>query len=89
MTKLELHEVLDDENKKITVEEFRDIIYRLKEDCFKELYKLKVDSIKAQWYYGEVNAFFIALDLSEHIKENDEFEKNIITYNVIDCTNNN
>lgn len=69
MTKEELHKILDDENKKISFKEYRDILYKLKEDCFEELYKLKVENSKTQFYYGEINAFFIALDLSEHIIE--------------------
>ena len=70
MTKEELHKILDDENKKITVKEFQDILYRLKEDCFEQVYKLKdCSDIRVQYYNGEINAFYLALDLSEHIKE--------------------
>ena len=72
MTNAELHEILDDENKKISLKEYRDILFKLKEDCFEQIYKLKVDNFKAQFYYGEVNAFYIALDLSEHISGDKE-----------------
>lgn len=71
MTKEELHKILDDDSKKISLSEFREILYRMKADCIQEIYNLKEDSInpKAQFYYGEINAFYLALDLSEHIKE--------------------
>lgn len=67
MNKEELHKILDDENKKISLKEFREILYKLKEDCFDEIHKLDVTNPRAQFYYGETNAFFIVLDLSEHI----------------------
>lgn len=70
MTNAELHEILDDENKKISLKEFRDILWQLKEDCFDEINVKKVSD--QQFYYGEVNAFYIALDLSEHISGDKE-----------------
>ena len=72
MTKEELHKILDDENKKITVKEFQDILYRLKKDCFEQINVLDNLDPKTQWYYGEVNAFYLALDLSEHIRDDKE-----------------
>ena len=69
MTKEELHKILDDENKKITLSEFREMLYRMKEDCFEQINVLDNLDPKTQWYYGEINAFYLALDLSEHIKE--------------------
>ena len=71
MTKEELHKILDDDNKKISLSEFRDILYVLKRDCFCEsgLVSATQDKYKMGFYDGEINAFYLALDLSEHIKE--------------------
>lgn len=69
MTPAELHEILDDENKKITLKEFREILYQLKNDCFEELSKQVLLPYNQGFYNGEINAFYIALDLSEHIEE--------------------
>lgn len=33
MTTSELHEILDDENKKISLKEFREILFQLENDC--------------------------------------------------------
>ena len=72
MTQTELHQILDDENKKITLKEYMEILYQLKWDTVdfatKEDFK-NGTSNKYYWYQGETNAFQIALDLSEHIKE--------------------
>ena len=67
MTNGELHDILDDDNKKISLKEFRNILYELIDDCTRETI-----SGNLQYYQGEINAFYIALDLSEHIKESDE-----------------
>lgn len=67
MTNGELQHFLDDENKKISMKEFRNILYELIDDCTREATK---DNLS--FYNGEIKAFYIALDLSEHIKE--EFE---------------
>jgi hypothetical protein len=72
MTNGELHDILDDANKKISLKEFRDILWQLKEDCFNEVHKLGVTNNNTHFYQGEINAFYIALDLSEHIEESDE-----------------
>lgn len=72
MTNGELHDILDDENKKISLKEFRDILWKLKEDSLHEAYKLSyLMHPTAKYYCGEVNAFYIALDLSEHIEDED------------------
>ena len=73
MTNGELHDILDDENKKISLKEFRNIIYDLKRDCDREAYLASAarDIYKMGFYAGEQNAFYIALDLSEHIEESD------------------
>lgn len=66
MTNGELHEILDDDNKKISMKEFRNILYELIDDCTRE-----ATNGNLSFYNGEINAFYIALDLSEHIKENE------------------
>ena len=65
MTNGELHDILDDENKKISLKEFRNILYELINDCTREAIN------NLSFYQGEINAFYIALDLSEHIEESD------------------
>lgn len=62
MTKEELHKILDDDSKKISLSEFREIIFEMIDDCTREA---SGDSL--QYYQGEINAFYLALDLSEHI----------------------
>lgn len=70
MTSAELHEILDDENKKITLKEFRDILSDLKaESLIKRLKNLDNKKGEYEILYGEGSAYQIALDLSEHIGE--------------------
>lgn len=72
MTITELHKILDNENRKITLKEYQEILYQLKWDVQDEIYKLTEEYVthpKLKWYNGEMNGFQIALDLSEHIKE--------------------
>lgn len=70
MTTAELHEILDDENRKITLKEYQEILFELKWDAIEKASKVPVGQISAfQWYNGEMNGFQLALDLSEHIKE--------------------
>lgn len=81
MTYKELHEILDNKDKKLTKEELQSVIYKLKSDTLAESQKY-IDSITKNdkqgisqygFYMGESNAFQIALDLLEHlyIKEGD------------------
>lgn len=73
-TTTELHQILDDENKKITLKEYQEILFDLKWDTIEKASKVPVGQISAfQWYNGEMNGFQLALSLSEHIneKEND------------------
>jgi hypothetical protein len=75
MTAAELHEILDDENRKLTADELKEVIYQLKQDTFEEYGEaLEVENLHiSQYYCGETNAFQICLDLLEHLKgENDE-----------------
>lgn len=70
MTTAELHEILDDENRKLTADELKEVVYQLKQDCNDEYHKqiMMDDYEKAQFYSGETNAFHICLDLLEHLK---------------------
>ena len=69
MTVYELHEILDDESRKITQSELKQIIYELKLDANNESYEqLNSNCIsKYEFYVGEMNAFMICLDLLEHL----------------------
>lgn len=81
MTFEELHEILDNENKKLSIEELKEVIYELKQDCCKndmivtdnysqgKCYKETYIS-DSRYYTGEQNAFQIVLDLLEHFDEN-------------------
>lgn len=76
MTFTDLHKILDDENRKLSLDELKQVIYELKQDCFEEQATL-LDTFSTNWsdpkyidkyafYKGEHNAFQIALDLLEH-----------------------
>ena len=39
MTTAELHEILDDENRKLTADELKEVVYQLKQDCWEEYHK--------------------------------------------------
>lgn len=70
MTFQELHEILDNEHRKLSKKELEQVIYELKQDCFNELYGDEMLSIEQNRYYmGESNAFQICLDLLEHLDE--------------------
>ena len=82
MTREELHKILDDDNKKISLKEFQEILYAMKRDCEGESYSSHTarDLYKAGYYAGEINAFYLALDLSEHIKDKKEdFKHKFVT----------
>lgn len=70
MTTAELHEILDDENRKLTAEGLKAVIYKLKQDTFNESNKIDIlDDIYGKAFYsGESNAFQICLDLLEHLE---------------------
>ena len=75
MTVEELHQILDDENKKITLKEYQEILYELNWDVQSEICKLTKEDIthpEIKWYNGEMNGFQLALSLSEHIKEKED-----------------
>lgn len=69
MTNAELHKILDDNDKKLSIKEFEKVIYELKEDCCYSSYKSTIssDTYHMGFYSGEVNAFYIVLDLLEHV----------------------
>ena len=69
MTVEELHSILDDSSKKITLPQFQEVIQALKNDVFHLMNDMEKPKNEREWYSGEHNAFQIVLDLSEHIKE--------------------
>lgn len=72
MTFSELHEILDNEDRKLSKAELEEIIYKLKQDCADEVYKRMLgtieEAIETEFYSGEQNAFQIVLDLLEHLE---------------------
>lgn len=71
MTTEELHEILDDSDRKLSIDEIKEIIYELKSDVQNEWYWYasggsREDRYKAGFYAGEQNAFYLVLDLLEH-----------------------
>lgn len=91
MTVAELHEILDNENKKISLKEYKEILFQLKWDVQNEICKLTKEDVthpKLKWYYGEMNGFQLALDLSEHINEEEMETFEVPDYdNFIFCGN--
>lgn len=76
MTTAELHKILGDENRKLSLDELKQVIYEMKQDAFNEFGKsLERKSLNRQdirnigFYDGEQNAFQIVLDLLEHLGE--------------------
>lgn len=72
MTTAELHNILDDKNKKISLKEYQDILYQLKNDTIalatREEVEKQEETKRCYWYQGETNGFQIALELSKHIE---------------------
>ena len=78
MTTAELHKILDDENRKLSLAELKQVIYEMKQDAFNEFGKaLETKTQNRQairnigFYDGEQNAFQICLDLLEHLEKAD------------------
>lgn len=82
MTTRELHEILDNKNRKLSLAELKQVIYELKQDCFNQTNDLLEETAKGEvereeyvhkngFYDGEQNAFQIVLDLLEHLEENE------------------
>lgn len=68
MTFEELHKILDDKDRKLSIEELKQVVFELKQDTFNELIKCEVCSKHYKFYEGEQNAFQIVLDLLEHLE---------------------
>lgn len=68
MTTAQLHEILDNENRKLTLAELEQVIYELKQDAFNELIRSEIGGMQYKFYDGEQNAFQLALDLLEHLE---------------------
>ena len=69
MTFEQLHEILDDEKRKVSKKELAQIIYELRQDCFDEIYNNEnLTNLQKRFYFGESNAFRICLDLIEHLE---------------------
>jgi hypothetical protein len=79
MTTAELNEILGDENRKLTADELKEVIWQLKQDCWGEYYKENAkenaNNFKMAHLRGEINAFFICLDLLEHLKGADDEQR--------------
>ena len=74
MTTEELHVILDDENKKLSIKEMREVIHQLENDVIQKAYEYcnrtnEQENYKYGFYMGEVNAFILVLDLLEHLEE--------------------
>ena len=74
MTTNELHDILDDENRKLSLNELREVIYQLKTDVINKAYEYSGRTnmeacYKHGFYTGEQNAFYLVLDLLEHLEE--------------------
>ena len=74
MTTAELHDILDDENKKLSLKEMREVIHQLENDVIQKAYEYcnrtnEQENYKYGFYMGEVNAFILVLDLLEHLEE--------------------
>ena len=70
MTTEELHEILDNPQRKLTADELKEVVFQLKQDVFeKYCEEMSNDNIpNSQFYGGETNAFQIFLDLLEHLE---------------------
>lgn len=69
MTFEELHEILDDESRKLSRQQLLQVIYELRQDCFDEIYNNEnLTNLQERFYLGESNAFQICLDLLEHLE---------------------
>lgn len=70
MTTAELHEILDDENRKLTADELKEVVCQLLLDTLDEWNKNigNENLYISQFYSGKTEAFRICLDLLEHLK---------------------
>lgn len=63
MTTEKLQEILQ-RDETLSLKEIKNIIYELKNDCL----HFEEDDYRAGWYNGEMNAFYICLDLLEKVE---------------------
>lgn len=68
MTFEELHQILDDEERKLSPKELQQILYELDKDCNNLSMEHQGDKFYSRYYDGESNAFYIALKLTEHLE---------------------
>ena len=73
MTPNELQAILQS-NKKLTLKEVQEIIWNLKNDCALKTYEDEIikDKRKTGFYNGEVNAFYICLDLLAKVEQDND-----------------
>ena len=64
MTDIALREILQSD-KPLTLQKVKDIIYELKNDCV----RFNEESYTAGFYNGEMNAFYICLDLLDKVED--------------------
>ena len=69
MTANELQNIIQS-NKELSLQEVKEIIYQLKNDCIAS--QRDENPYKQGYYQGEVNAFYIALDLLGKVEVNNE-----------------
>ena len=71
MTFKKLHQILNNEDRILTKSELMNILCEIKEDVADMVYKTTMDNndLQAQFYLGELKAFYICMDLLEHLKE--------------------
>lgn len=67
MTVGQLHDILDNDNKKLSKDEICQVIYELRNDTL-SLGNKEYEVGLQKYYYGESNAFQIVLDLLEHLE---------------------
>lgn len=70
MTFEQLFDILGYPSKKLTKTELCQVLRELKQDCTNEGHRVfdQDDAHKYQYYMGMVNAFYICLDLLEHLE---------------------
>lgn len=68
MTFTDLHKILDDENRKLSLDELKQVIYEMKQDSLNKCFDGKNSITEALITNGKINAFQIVLDLLEHLK---------------------
>lgn len=85
MTTADLHKILDDENRKLSLDELKQVIYELKQDCVDKYceafdtgdFSSHEIARKMNFYNGEQNAFQVCLDLLEHSQDQEKVMNSI------------